>query len=175
MKIHCLTVVLMLVVMAPFGRSQQRPPWVVRDLPDPGPNRINVRFALGAKAAECERFHLTAVEGGKLVLDGWFASGFDIPKKAEHLPRVDQLDLRFTCAEQSWHFANVGERAFLHGWWWVGTDFPPFQDAFQSDQFKDAAWIRYLIVDPSASSGFNVYHFCPKEQEQQKSGPCAPD
>jgi hypothetical protein len=176
MKTYSRIIILGLLALASsIGQSQQLPPLLGRELPNPGRQRIEVRFALGVNAVECKRFHLTATHDGKAIMDGWFESGFTIPRKARHLPRVDKLDLVFSCAENNWHFTQVGERAFLQGWWWVGTDFPPFQETFRSDQFKDAAWIRYLIVKPTMTSGFNVYHYCPKEQEPQNSGPCAPD
>jgi hypothetical protein len=176
MKIYICTVISVLIALASSaGRSQQLPPLLGRELPNPGHQRIEVRFALGVNAVECKRFHLTATHDGKIVIDGSFESGFTIPTKARHLPHVNKLDLVFSCGDNNWHFTQVGERAFLQGWWWVGTDFPPFQETFKSDQFKDAAWIRYLIVKPTLSSGFNVYHYCPKGQEEQASGPCAPD
>ena len=71
-----------------------------------------------------------------------------------------------------WHFSQVPERAFLWGYWWVGTDYPPFQTEFAgSPTFKDAAWIRYLLLDPSGESGFDVYKYCP-EKKNVKPGPC---
>jgi hypothetical protein len=85
-----------------------------------------VRFALGEKAVKCENFHLAAKAEGRVIIDGQFASGFQIPVEAMTLPRNDALEIEFKCGDQGWHFTKVGERAFLPGWWWVGTDYPPF-------------------------------------------------
>jgi hypothetical protein len=150
----------------------QRPPEFGL-LPDPGPNRIEVRFALGDKTARCKRFTLTAKVGDRIVISRQFASGFQIPADAVSLPRKDALDLQFKCGKHRWHFTNVGERAFLSGWWWVGTDYPPFQSLFQNaSDVQDAVWIRYLIIDPANDSGLFVYRFCPAKLKDQKPGPC---
>jgi hypothetical protein len=168
-SLSSLVVILLAVVTA---GAQRIPPVVGRQLPDPGPYRIEVRFALGEKAVKCDYFHLTAKEEGRVIIDDLFASGFPIPPDAMTLPRNDALELEFKCGSHRWRFTNVGERAFLQGWWWVGTDFPPFQEAFQTDQFKDAIWIRYLIIKPTEESGFTVYKFCPAKLKDKKPGPC---
>ena len=160
-------IILMTVTLT--GGAQRRPPEIGRKLPDPGPDRIEVRFAVGDKAVKCKQFHLTAKVEGRVIVDGPFASGFQISDAAKTLPRNDALELEFKCGKHRWHFTNVGERAFLPGWWWVGTDYPPFQETFQSPQFQDAVWIRYLIVDPG---GFYVYKFCPARLKNRKPGPC---
>ena len=144
-----------------FGRS-----------PNSGPNRIDVRFAFGKKAVTCENFALKAKVGQRSIMDGEYTSGFEIPAAAKDLPRNDELDLEFQCGEYHWHFANVGERAFLPGWWWIGTDYPPFQLELRAPKFKDAAWVQYLIVDPVNDSGFTIYHKCPAKLKDQKPGPC---
>ena len=141
-------------------------------LPEPGPDRIEVRFALGERAVTCKYFHLTANVGRQVVIDGKFASGFRIPQEAKTLPRRDALELDLKCGKQHWHFTNVSERVFLRGWWWVGTDYPPFQTEFQGPRFQDAAWIHYLITDPVNDSGFDVYKACPAKLKDQKRGPC---
>jgi len=175
MKKNLVTLVVLLLVTATVG-AQRRPPEIGRKLPDPGPDRIEVRFALGEKAVKCEQFHLTAKVEGRVVMDGEFASGFQIPSEAAALPRNDALELELKCGHHRWHFTKVGERAFLAGWWWVGTDYPPFQETFQGwPEFKDAVWIRYLIVDPTKESGFNVYKYCPAKLKDQKPGPCYDD
>ena len=67
-------------------------------------------------------------------------------------------------------------RVHLWGWWWVGTDYPPFQQVFQEDdRFKDAVWIKYLMIDPIGDEPFNVYKFCPAKLKDQKPGPCYDD
>jgi hypothetical protein len=172
MKKGIVSLVILLLLMA-TAEAQRRPPAVGRKLPDPGPNRIEVRFALGEKAVTCKRFHLTAKVGGRVIMEGQFASGFQIPSEATTLPRNDALQPEFQCGSHRWQFTKVGERAFLPGWWWVGTDYPPFQETFQGrPEFKDAIWIRYLIVDPTKESGFNVYKYCPANLKDQKPGPC---
>lgn len=155
-----------------LGVAQRRPPEIGRHLPTPAPSRIEVRFAVGDKAVRCAHFHMTAKAMGRVILDGRFTSGFEIPTNATNLPRKDALELEFKCRKHRWHFTHVGERAFLRGWWWVGTDRPPFQEAFQTPEFSDALWIRYLIVDPSLESGFTVYNVCPVRLKDQKPGPC---
>lgn len=153
--------------------AQRRPPEIGRKLPDPGPDRIEVRFALGEKAVKCKLFHLTAKTNGRVIMDGQFASGFRIPSEATRLSKDDEVELEFKCGKHRWHFTKVGKRAFLPGWWWVGTDCPPFQETFQGwPELHDAAWIRYLIVDPTKESGFNVYKSCSAKLKDQKPGPC---
>jgi hypothetical protein len=135
--------------------------------------RIEVRFALGEKPLRCRKFFLRAKEPGRLIISGWFSSGFTIPPGAADLPKNDTLNVEIRCGSHRWHFTEVGERAFLTGYWWVGTDYPPFQTELQSDQTKDAAWIAYLLIRPSSDSGFDVFYFCPPELKNQKPGPCA--
>jgi hypothetical protein len=62
---------------------------------------------------------------------------------------------------------------FESKWWWVGTDYPPFQETFQGwPAFQDSVWIRYLIVDPL---GFFVERHCPAKFKGEKAGPCYRD
>src|SRR6266851_6956966 len=127
-------------------QAQREPPEIGRKLTDPGPNRIEVRFALGEKTVKCKYFHLTAKVENHVIIDHSFESSFQIPRSATKLPRKDALELDFRCEKHRWHFTKVGERAFLSGWWWVGTDFPPFQERFQGwPELQDAIWVRYLI------------------------------
>ncbi|HEY6349499.1 MAG TPA: hypothetical protein VI636_08835 [Candidatus Angelobacter sp.] len=118
---------------------------------------------------------MVAKEDGHLLFTGSFKSGFDIPKQVENLPRRDALELEFKCSGHRWRFSEVGERAFLHGWWWVGTDYPPFNEHLRSLQVNDAIWLRYLIVDPAEESGFIVYKACPAKFKDQKPEPCYED
>jgi len=164
--------VCVVLLLASTGVKAQRRPDLGRS-PDPRPNRIEVRFALGDQTLVCKRFSVIARYEGRVVLSGKFAHGFDIPSAAKDLPRKDALDLEITCGRNRWHFSQVGERAFLWGYWWVGTDYPPFQTNFAgSPTFKDAAWIHYLLVDPSGDSGFYVYKYCPEKLKNVKPGPC---
>ncbi len=163
----------LLLVVVPFASAQRKPAF--GQLPDPSNNRIEVRFALGEKPLGCRHFHLVAKENGRVLFSGKFRSGFDIPVQVANLPRNDALELEFVCRKERWHFSKVGERAFLRGWWWVGTDYPPFQSEFQGPKFQDAIWIRYLITDPVNDSGFDVYKMCPAKLKDQKPGPCYED
>lgn len=165
---------LLLMLSSAGGSAQQRPEF--GRAPDPGPNRIEVRFALGEQAVTCSRFRLTARHDGRVIFRGRFAGGFEIPEYLKDLPRKDALELEFQCGHNRWHFREVPERAFLRGYWWVGTDYPPFQSEFRgSPHFRDAAWIRYLMVNPREESGFDVYKYCPKELQGVKPGPCDTD
>jgi hypothetical protein len=151
-----------LVQLLILTASAQRKP-EFGTLPPVGPNRIEVRFAEGITTIVCKQFHLVALREGKLLLEGWFHSGFDIPKTVKNLPHRDSLELRFKCGGKKWQFSNVGERAFLPGRWWVGTDYPPFHTEFRGPRFRSAASIEYLITDPLHEPGFDVYKITPKE------------
>lgn len=168
-----LSIAAVLITLMTVAHAQRRPPEIGRHLPDPGPNRVEVRFAVGETAVTCKRFSLTGKVQGRVIISGKFASGFEIPTEAANLPLQDAVELEFKCGKYHWHFSKVGERAFLAGWWWVGTDHPPFQETFQGwREFQDAVWIRYLIVDPSKESGFFVERHCPARFENDKHGPC---
>lgn len=171
MKIHEIAFALF-AILSPVMQAQRRPPAIEWKFPDPGENRIEVRFAIGDKALQCAHFHLSASFDGRVIMNGRFSSGFQIPKQAKILPHRDAVDLDIRCGAYRWHFKDVGERAFLKGWWWVGTDYPPFQETLQDPRFQDAAWIQYFIVDPVEESGFYFYHMCPSNLLQQKPGPC---
>ena len=164
---------LLLAVVAEFctAGAQQRPPIVGPQPKDPGHNRVEVRFAIGKEPVTCKRFHLSAKSAGRTILEGTFASGFLVPRAA--LTNHGKLDIVLNCEDHKWHFSDVAPRAFLQGWWWVGTDYPPFQETFRGyDEFRDAMWIKYLIINPTNESGFYVYKFCPAKLKDQKPGPC---
>jgi hypothetical protein len=151
--------------------SQQRPASPDKYPPNPPANHVEVRFAIGKESVTCKSFEITAKAGEQTILGGSFASSFLIPPAA--LTNNDMLDVEIKCGEHKWHFSDVGPRALRWGWWWVGTDYPPFHETFQSNErFKDAIWIRYLIVDPINDEGFEVYKFCPVKLKDQKPGPC---
>jgi hypothetical protein len=140
--------------------SQQRPSSPDQYPANPPANHVEVRFAIGKESVTCKRFEITAKAGEQTILAGSFVSSFSIPSAA--LTNNDMLDVEIKCGEHKWHFSDVGPRALRWGWWWVGTDYPPFHKTFQgNDRFKDAVWIRYLIVDPINDDGFDVYKFCP--------------
>jgi len=164
-----------LLLVAVMIAQAQRPP-EFGTTPEVGHNRIEVRFALGDQALVCRTFRLVAKHEGRILLSGTFSGGFEIPAAAKTLQDKIALDLEFRCGRHRWHFTQVGERAFLQGYWWVGTDYPPFQTAFAGDpKFKNAAWVRYLITDPMDDSGFIVYRSCPYDLRNVKSGPCFTD
>jgi len=167
-----LKIALVLAIVAGLPAiAQQRPTSLDQYPPKPPANRVEVRFAMGKEPVTCKRFQLTVKGGEHGILAGSFASGFSIPPTG--LTNNDMLDIEIKCGEHKWHFSDVGPRALRQGWWWVGTDYPPFQETFQgSDQFKDAVWIKYLIVDPINDEGFDVYKFCPAKLKDQKPGPC---
>jgi hypothetical protein len=164
-----------IVVLAGTLAQAQRPP-EFGSLPPPPRGRIEVKFALGEKTVSCRRFRLTARWDGRFLFSGKFTSSFAIPPQATNLPRKDAVELEFKCGSHRWRFTGVGERAFLWGRWWVGTDLPPFQSQFRNDpMFQDAVWIRYLITDPEGDSGFVVYKYCPAKFKDVKPGPCYTD
>ena len=117
MQIYCSRIILVLLVtLLSKAWAQQPPPAIGPSLPDPGPHRVEVRFAIGKTAVKCKQFHLVAREDGQILFSGSFKSGFTIPRQAENLPRRDALELEFQCSGHRWRFSEVGERAFLHGW-----------------------------------------------------------
>jgi hypothetical protein len=173
-KILSESIILMMVLSPVAARPQQRPQFVERNLPNPAPNTIQVKFAFGANAVTCRRFYLNAQEDGKIIIRGWFRGSFSIPERANHLPSEQKLELTLSCDDHSWHFTHVPEKSFLWGYWWVGTDFPPYQESLQSEDAKNYAWIKYLIVDPSDAYGFTVYRPCFYEPVA-KYGLCMPN
>ena len=155
--------------------TAQRPPGILEDrAPAPPSDRIEVRFALGEKPLLCESFNVKVKSHGRVLLDGSFSGGFTIPDKVKALPLKNALDIVLNCGQNQWHFRHAGERVFLRGWWWVGTDYPPFQWDLKDPRFEDAAWVQYLIVDPSYDSGFYLYNQCPAKLQNKNPGPCHP-
>jgi hypothetical protein len=176
MSIIRFKIALILAVMAGTlpAASQLRPSSADQYPPNPPANHVEVRFAIGKQAVTCKRFDLTVKAGEQTILAGEFASGFSIPPAG--LTNNEMLAVEIKCGEHKWHFSDVGPRALRQGWWWVGTDFPPFQETFQEDdRFKDAVWIKYLTVDPIGDEPFHVYKFCPARLKDQKPGPCYTD
>ena len=164
--------ILILMQVSSYVFSQQPPQGLEKQPPDPGVNRIEVRFASGNKAILCKSFYLSAKVEGRKIIEGKYSSGFTIPASAMLLPKKDLLELELKCGEYRWHFTEVGERAFSEGYWWVGTSYPPFLEEFQAPSFGNSAWIQYLIVKPSKTSGFIVYKHCPNDLKDKKPGPC---
>jgi hypothetical protein len=154
--------------------SQQRPSSTEKRPPDPPPNHVEVRFALGKQPLTCKQFEITIKGGDRTILNGSFESGFSVPEATSTYRGL--LDVVIKCGDQRWHFPEVGKWSLQQGWWWVGTDYPPFQEMLQNDKtFKDAVWVKYLIVDPTNDEVFYVYKFCPAKLKDQKPGPCYDD
>ena len=164
----------LILLCSTTGTAQRRPDVLEGSPPAPAPDRIEVRFALGDKALQCKRFQLLVKSHGLVLIDGKFSSGFKIPEKAKSLLLEDALDITISCGMHRWHFRDAPERVFLWGWWWVGTDYPPYQRTLQDTRRRDSIWIDYLIVDPIDDSGFYLYHNCPASMRNQKPGPCYP-
>ena len=169
-----IAVVLALAAWPLTASAQQRPPVADQYPPNPPANHVEVRFALGKETVACKRFKLIAKGGGRTILSGSFASSFSIPPAA--LTSPDKIDITLQCGEHKWHFPEVLPQAFRQGWWWVGTDYPPFQELLQNDKsLKDASWVKYLIFDPIGGEPFYTYKFCPARLKEQKPGPCYTD
>ena len=136
-----------LVGVSHAALAQQRPSSADRYPPEPPANHVEVRFASGKETITCKRFKLTAKEGGRIILSGVFTSSFPIPSNALSSP--SNFDITPQCGEHKWHFSELVPQAFRHGWWWVGTDYPPFQEMLENGKsLQDALWVKYLIVDP---------------------------
>ena len=169
-----IAVLLALVAGAITASAQQRPSSADQYPPNPPANHVEVRFALGKEAITCKRFKLTVKGGGRTILSGAFASSFPMPPAA--LTRPYKLDITLQCGGHKWYFPEVIPQAFQHGWWWVGTDYPPFQEMLQNDEsLKDTVWVKYLIVDPIGGEVFYTDKFCPARLKDQKPGPCYTD
>ena len=169
-------VIAMLFVACSISIWTQQPPDFFDEQPKaPPPNTIEVRFAIGQNALLCDHFQLLVKDHRKILINGLFSSRFQLPTSSGIFIHRDSLDMRISCGAYHWHFQHAPRRIFLSGWWWIGTDYPPFQRAFREPLFDDAAWVQYLIVDPSADSGFSIYHRCPIALQSQQPGPCFPD
>jgi hypothetical protein len=168
------TSILLAAVLFQQSVAQQKP-W--SRSPAVAPNRIEVRFAIDESALSCRSFDLVVQRGGNVVVKGKFSLGFDIPDafRDGSVRGSRGLDIRIKCQGKRWHFRDVPEQALLHGWWWVGIDYPPFDSEFKGDKFRDVLWIKYLITDPNNDTGFVMTHACPKELKKDKNGPCFKD
>jgi hypothetical protein len=165
--------VIFIVLALETGNTQMRPDAVDWNLPDPGPDRIEVRFAYNKKSVDCKSFHLLAKLAGKIILERDFSCGFAIPPEIKSLNITNSIELELQCEEHHWKFSQLSERIFLPGYWWVATDCPPFYERqFQGQQFKDAAWINFLTIEPTGKTGFTVWKKCPKNLLKNKSSPC---
>jgi hypothetical protein len=157
-----------------YSSAQIRPDPVGRNLPDPSPDRIEVRFAYNKKTVSCEQFHLVAKFEDRILLEGDFTNGFNIPPEAKNLSKTNTIELELQCGKYRWHFIKLRESTFNSGYWWIGTDYPPFHNLyFHNKYFKDTLWISTLEVDPSeGESGFTVWKKCSKKLMKKKSSSC---
>lgn len=145
--------------------SAQRMP-ELGSLPEVGPNRVEVRFAIGKRTLRCSTFTLNINSGQEEVLSGRFKSGFTLPTSPS--ASSGELTVRLGCGKYSWQFNGVPISALSQGRWWVGTDHPPFQAEFGSDRFRKCRSIRYLIVRPDKREGFDKFETSPPTLEGSK-------
>lgn len=154
-----------LITGCTFCLAQIKP--VLGKSPDPGPNRVQVRFAVDKRPIACKTFSLTVSQAGKTLVSGRSSSGFHLPAGVEQ-PNSGELKILLRCGKQQWHFNNVPARALSRGWWWVGTDYPPFQSEFGGPKFELCKSIRYLLVEPTGEEGFDVFETVPRTREDSR-------
>ena len=145
--------------------SAQRMP-ALGSSPNVGPNRVEVRFAIGKRAVRCSTFALSIRNGQEEVLAGRFRSGFTL--RGLPSPTLGELSVRIACGKHRWQFNRVPISALSQGWWWVGTDSPPFQAEFSGGRFRRCRAIRYLIVRPEKREGFDFFETSPPTNEGSK-------
>lgn len=174
MKIASL-ILIVIALAAGIALGQIPPPELGKQPGPPADNRVEVRFALNKKAVKCKHFYLSAKYEGEEFFSGEFSSGFQIPTDIRYYPREDDFELEIKCNNHRWYFKEVPFPALSQGYWWVGTDKPPFIWNLDWPKFKDFAWINYLIVDPTHKVGFTVYKGCPYDLTDDKDGPCYDD
>jgi hypothetical protein len=135
--------------------------------PAPKANQVEVRFARAEKAFLCNSFFLEMKDSDRTLLRGRFHSAFSIPSLS-FAPSVDRtLNVYIKCAENEWKFSRVPSAALQQGWWWVGTDVPPFQPEF-GEKFSKCKEIFYLIVDPTKRDGFDYFETFPPTTKGSK-------
>jgi len=154
------TLITTCVLLAAISSSAQQMP-VFGSTPDPGADRVEVRFAIGTHPVTCRRFFLEVRREGKVLVEGDFSSGFKLSADGSKTSSSGQLDVRIGCGKYRWHFSEVPSRALSQGWWWVGTDHPPFQSEFEGPKFARCHDIRYMIVHPTNQEGFDYFQTTP--------------
>ncbi len=132
-------------------------------LPDTLPNRVEVRFAVDKKAVTCDQFSLKINQGNKSILDGEFGSGFDLPRGPKSA--TTPLEVTIGCAGYVWHFDRVPTAMLERGWWFVGTDYPPFQKDFSCPKFANFRLIRYVQLVRNQGNGFDYYETVPRSSD----------
>lgn len=130
-------------------------------LPDAPANRVEVRFAVDKKPVTCDQFSLKIEQGGRTIRDANFNSAFDLPVGEPKSPEP-LLTITIGCAGYIWHFDHVPTGAMQRGWWFVGTDYPPFQSDFSCPKFAQYRLLRYLQFVRNDGSGFDYYETVPR-------------
>lgn len=138
-------------------------------LPDASPNSVEVRFALDKKAVTCDQFSLKVSQENRVVLDGKFGSSFALPPGEPKAPKP-ALEVTIGCAGYVWHFDRVPTAMFDRGWWFVGTDYPPFQKDFSCAKFANFKLLRYLQFVRSGGKGFDYYETVPRTADNAMDG-----
>ena len=138
-------------------------------LPDAAPSRVEVRFAVDKKAVTCDQFSIRVSQGSKSVVDANFTSSFELPGGEPKSP-TPPLAVTLGCAGYVWHFDRVPTAMFQRGWWFVGTDYPPFQGDFSCPKFANFRLIRYLQYVRNDGKGFDYYETVPRSSESDGAG-----
>lgn len=138
------------------------------NMPDPGPNTIAVRFASGEQTVSCRTFALNVERDGKVLIHGRFTSGFQLPAELSPTSFDEKIKIMVACGKHEWVFSHVPSHALRPGWWWIGTDYPPFQSEFGGEKFAKCRVIRYLIADPTHHEGFDYFETMPSSLEGSK-------
>ena len=103
-------------------------------------------------------------QADQVLINGSFAAGFDLPPGVPKGPKP-ALDVTIGCAGYVWHFDRVPTAMLQRGWWFVGTDYPPFQPDFSCPKFAGLQLIRYVQFVPNQGNGFNYYETVPRSAE----------
>jgi hypothetical protein len=132
------------------------------------PNRIEVRFAVDKKAVTCDQLSLKVKQGDQMLLKGEFGSGFDLPPGVPKSPKPP-LDVTIGCAGYVWHFDRVPTAMLQRGWWFVGSDYPPFQQEFSCPKFAEFRVIQYVQFVRNDGQGFTYYETMPKSNDNTQT------
>jgi hypothetical protein len=159
-------VALSLLLMSASSFAQRKPDQ--GSLPDPGQNTIAIRFASGDRTASCRSFALRVERDGKVLIEGRFTSSFKLPADLPATSFDEKIKVNVSCGKHDWSFSHVPSHALRQGWWWIGTDYPPFQSEFGGDKFAKCRIIRYLITSPTQHEGFDYFETTPETLEGSK-------
>ncbi len=128
------------------------------------PNRIEVRFAVDKKAITCDQLSLKVKQGDQFLINGSFASEVDLPPGVPKNAKP-ALDVTIGCAGYVWHFDRVPAAILQRGWWFVGTDYPPYQSDFDCPKFASFQLIRYVQFVGNDGKGLDYYETMPRSAE----------